>query len=425
MGSTLIEKKFLISRDQDFYKQFWQARNYILENLQNLRPLMHTSARAGLYNDLHTLYQSYLAVFKDEAALIQRGQSYRYDRYRKEKEKLIDEINQKLKRTISMARLDRDKKTHASSQVTGRVLRITTITAGLIIIIGILISLINTRVINRSILLLQQKTKEIAKGRFEEIPNISEPPEIKELADHFNTMCERLKELDEMKHDFINHVSHKLRTPLTAIREAASMLLEEGYITVPEKRRELLTITRDECEKLINSVSRILDLSRMEANMMDYYIRKCDLVPVIQKTVLKLAPIALRKKVDLELKPFPDIPEVRMDQDRIAQVVEDLLGNALKFTPRDGAIVVRVSLQTDRKVFVEVSVSDTGCGIPEDNLEKIFEKFERIENGKETMRGTGLGLSIAKHVVAVHGGRIWAQSEPGKGSTFFFTLPVA
>jgi two-component system sensor histidine kinase GlrK len=240
-------------------------------------------------------------------------------------------------------------------------------------------------------------------------------------------MSERLKELDEMKLDFISHVSHELRTPLTAIKEASGMLLDGTYSKVPEKRHELLTITKQECERLIESVNRILDLSRMEANMMDYQFRRYSLIPVIQKTILKLAPIAQKKEIYLELKPSPDLPLVTVDEERIGQVIENLVANALKFTSARGRIIVSthlLKLKKNNKNAVLFAVQDTGHGITQENLEKIFHKFKRIEDGKETARGTGLGLSIAKYIITAHGGKIWARSELGKGSIFFFALPV-
>ena len=271
---------------------------------------------------------------------------------------------------------------------------------------------------------MQEKTKEIAEGKFEKIPDITSPPEIKELGDQFNIMCERLKELDELKLDFISHISHELRTPLTAIKEASSMLLEGVFVARQEKQHELMAIVKEECERLINSVNRILDISCMEAKMMEYHFREWSLIPIVQKSILKLAPIALRKQINLELKPTNGLPLVKIDGERISQVLENLLGNALKFTPNRGAVMVCVSRKNGKKDFVEIAVSDTGNGILKENLENIFDKFKRIDNGKETAIGTGLGLAIAKYIIDAHGGKIWAQSELGKGSTFFFTLPV-
>jgi two-component system sensor histidine kinase GlrK len=419
-----FEKKYMISKDQDFLQQFWEIEKYFREDLKKLVQLVDTAEKKKYFSEVRLSYGRYLSLFKEEAGLVEKGQDYSPGTYQKEKEKIIDSINKELTRLIRLVRSDRDKKIKASSQISSRVLKVSTITAVIAMIAGLLISFFNTKSINRSILLLQKKTKEIAKGKFEEIPNIKSPPEIKELADDFNVMCDRLKELDDMKVDLISHISHELRTPLTAMKEATSMLLEGTFANVPEKRQELLNITREECERLINAVNRILDLSRMEAKMMDYQFRECSLVRVIQKTVLKLAPIAQRKKIELELKPPPELPSVNVDEERIGQVVADLLGNALKFTPEKGAVIIDVSLPSDDNGYIEVKVSDTGCGILKENLERIFDKFKRIDVGQKTVRGTGLGLPIAKYIIAAHGGKIWAESMPGKGSTFFFTLPV-
>ena len=113
-----------------------------------------------------------------------------------------------------------------------------------------------------------------------------------------------------------------------------------------------------------------------------------------------------------------------MDSERISQLLENLVANALKYTDAKGSVTISTSLKNNDDMAIEVSVSDTGCGIHEKNLNKIFDKFKRIESRKETVRGTGLGLSIAKHIITAHGGKIWVESTPGKGSTFFFTLPA-
>jgi two-component system sensor histidine kinase GlrK len=322
-------------------------------------------------------------------------------------------------------RLKRDEKVDLSTKISHRTLRVTMVTAALTIVLGIMISFYITRSIGKPIALLGQKTKEIATGRFQKISNVQSPPEIKQLAEDFNFMSERLEQLDSMKLDFVSHVSHELRTPLTSIKAASSILLENTYDGSPERRKELLAIIHDECDRLIGAVNRILDISRMEAGMMDYRFSEGELAPVVQKIVLKLAPLAQRKRIELELMPFPELPLVRMDTDRVMQVVENLLGNALKFTPAGGKVIVVLSPRKDGGGFVEVSIADTGSGIPKEHLARIFERFKRIELGRETTIGTGLGLSIVKHIIADHGGKLWVRSTPGKGSTFSFALPVA
>ena len=338
---------------------------------------------------------------------------------------VTDSINQKLKEIVRISRWDRDNKTILSNQISAKVLKVSGITAGLIILVGIMISFVNTRSINRPLRLLQDKTKEIARGKFGEISNVTSPPEIKELADHFNTMCRRLKELEEMKIDFISHVSHELRTPLTAIKEASSMLLEGVYAGRADKEHELLMITQEECERLIDSVNRILDLSRMEARMMTFHFRECRLEPLIRKAVQKTGPIARKKKIRFELKLSKILPAVTIDEARIEQVFENIVGNALKFTTERDTVTIRTVFNPENGNFVKVSIADTGPGIHSKDLGKIFDKFQRIENNIETVRGSGLGLSIAKHIISSHGGNIWVESREGEGSTFFFTLPAS
>ena len=420
-----FEKKYLISRDTDFLKKFWEIQSQMIEDIRKLEALPDTPENRNLFTQIQTDYGNFLLLFKTEVEEMKNSPDYPRRKFQQQKDNLVDRINQRLKQMIHISRLQRDNKINESSRISSRVLQVTTITAAMAVLLGLLISFYNTRSINRSIMRLQKMTREIAKGNFEEIHNVSSPPEIKELADDFNLMCEHLRELDEMKKDFISHVSHTLRTPLTAMKEASRMLMEGTYADVPAKQNELLVITQKECERLIDSVNRILDLSRMEAKMMDYQLRPGLLFPVIQQTVLKLAPIARRKKIDLELKPSRNLPSVKMDEERIAQVMENLIGNALKFSTAGGKVIIAASLRNKRRHWIEVCVADRGCGIPQQNLGKIFDRFQRIDGGRKTPLGTGLGLSIAKHIIADHGGKIWARSESGQGSSFFFTLPVS
>ena len=412
-----FEEKYLISKDKDFYQRFWEIRDYISKNIRKLRYIADTTKKRKLVKEIKKVYDSYLFLFKD--ALYDSNK----EEYQLRKQKIISEISQKLKEIANIARLDRDKKMQMASDISLQVIKVTTITAAIGLIMVILISFFNTRNINRPILLLKEKTKEVARGKFGSPLNISSPPEIKELTNSFNTMCERLKELDEMKKDFISHLSHELRTPLTAIKEASNMLLEGVFKDVPEKQYELFSIIKEECERLINSVNRILDLSRMEAGMMTYNFKMASIIPIIQKSVTKLIPLAQKKKIDIELNLSDKISLTKIDEEKIAQVIENLLDNALKFTLEGGKVII--TAMENEKGMIEVSVADTGCGIPKDDLEKVFDKFKRIESGWVAVRGTGLGLSIAKHIITAHGGQIWVKSEPGKGSVFYFTLPVS
>ena len=419
-------KKYSISSDADFYEQFKQIEQFILTDMSNLESLLDTSEKRENLAKAKGLYNQYIAAFKKEIVFTNKTKKPDLVITQKRMDELVEGIQRELKIITTLARIDKDTKMELSGQIVSSVLTVFTIVSGLAIFFGFFISFFNTNSINMPILLLQDKTKDIAIGKFEKILNITSPPEIKELADHFNIMCERLQELDEMKQDFISHISHELRTPLTVIKEASSMLMEGVYADVQEKQQDLLKIMYEDCDRLINSVNRILDLSRMEAKMMEYKFEECNILVIVQKIVQKLIPLAQRKNIFLEFKPPSEFPLVNMDGERIGQVVENLLENALKYTPEGGRVIIAAFLMNnENQNTVRVSVSDNGQGIAEEDIDRIFEKFRRIEKGKETIRGTGLGLSICKHIISVHGGKIWAKSKLGKGSCFSFTLPLS
>jgi two-component system sensor histidine kinase GlrK len=420
-----FEMKYLVSGDKDFREEFYGKKALFLETLEKIAALADRADQKERAADIGAQYNAYVALFEKESVLLTGSNHPPRKEFLEERWTMLGQLDERLRSLIQNVRLKRDERVDLSTRISHRTLRVTMVTAALTIGLGILISLYITRSIGKPIALLGQKTKEIATGKFQKISEVRSPPEIKQLAEDFNFMSERLEQLDDMKLDFISHVSHELRTPLTSIKAASSILLEHTYDGSPERQNELLAIIHDECDRLIGAVNRILDISRMEAGMMDYRFSEGELSPIVQKIVLKLAPLAQRKKIELELMPFPELPLVRMDGDRVTQVIENLLGNALKFTPAGGKVIVVLSARKDGGDFVEVSIADTGSGIPKEHLARIFERFKRIEMGRETTIGTGLGLSIVKHIIADHGGKIWVRSAPGKGSTFSFALPVA
>jgi two-component system sensor histidine kinase GlrK len=269
---------------------------------------------------------------------------------------------------------------------------------------------------------MEHKTGEIARGLFRGDLTLSSPPEIGKLANAFNLMCNKLNELDKMKADFFSSVSHEFRTPLSTIKMGLGLLQEEVEGPISDKQRKLLEILGEETNRLTGLVNALLDLSKMEAGMMTYAFEQKDLLPLIGKVTKEMEPLVEARKIHLEAKMADRLPQVKMDSERMLQALRNLIGNAVKFTP-DGGRVSVAARPTGQGV--EVSVSDTGPGIPRENLNTIFEKFQQgIVKGPQQMKGTGLGLAITKQIIASHGGRIWAESRPGQGSTFIFLLPA-
>ena len=172
---------------------------------------------------------------------------------------------------------------------------------------------------------------------------------------------------------------------------------------------------------MINLVNTLLDLTKMEEGMLAYNFEQANLDPLIEKVMIEIGPLAEAKKISLETKISKDLPMIKVDFERILQALRNLIGNAVKFTPEGGRVSVSARPMNGG---LETSVTDTGPGIPQDNLISIFEKFQQVDPTDSTgIKGTGLGLAIVKHIISFHGGRIWAESKPGQGSTFIFVLP--
>lgn len=232
--------------------------------------------------------------------------------------------------------------------------------------------------------------------------------------------AERLRELDRSKRRFLANMSHELRTPLTNIIGFARLMLKgiDGPLT--DQQRHDLEIIYHNGEHLLGLINDLLDLSQIEAGLMELEFRKVDLADLIRSVMATASALVRGKPVVLREIIEPDLPHVRADPARVRQVLLRLLANATKFTDQ-GSITVR-AWPVDGEVWV--SVSDTGIGIPPEFRERIFERFEQgvMENGRRP-DGAGLGLALSKEFVEMHGGRIWVESEVGKGSTFTFTLP--
>jgi len=296
------------------------------------------------------------------------------------------------------------------------------------LIIGLIIALVMAYTMTKPIQIISHGAAEIGKGNFEYKLNIERKDELGKLAFEFNKMADQLKELDEMKRDFVSSVTHELRSPLAAIESYINMMLKR----VSEIKREISDFDwkdnflrmKKNTIRLSRFINDLLDVAKIEAGKLDVNPMKIDYSLVVKDIVELFKPKATEQRIDLSYKIIENLPPVYGDEDRLKQVLTNLIGNALKFTPEGGKIEVKVYVKNDA---VETAVSDTGCGIPPDKIDRIFSKFEQVKSARDKVKGpkgTGLGLTIAKAIVELHGGKIWVESELGKGTTFFFTLPV-
>ncbi|MBN1191939.1 MAG: PAS domain S-box protein [Dehalococcoidales bacterium] len=237
----------------------------------------------------------------------------------------------------------------------------------------------------------------------------------------------QLTELDKLKDNFLSTVSHELRTPLTSIKSFAEILL--NYDEDKATQREFLGIINQESDRLTRLINDFLDLSKIQAGRMQWQTTELSLADAIHSAVTASRPLIQKAGLVFSVEVEPDLPPVMCDKDRLIQVITNLLGNAVKFTPENGKISVRAG--SDRSIngmkgnAITVTVTDTGIGIAPENHQRIFEKFGQVGDVlKDRPKGTGLGLPICKKIIEHYGGQIWVESELGKGTTFLFTLPV-
>ena len=233
----------------------------------------------------------------------------------------------------------------------------------------------------------------------------------------------RLKELDRMKSDFVSNVSHELRTPLTAIKGSVDNMLDGLTGSLNEKQVRYLARIKSNTDRLSRLINDLLDLSRIESGRVEVRSTTLTLTALAEEVAEHLKSLAAEKLIRIEV-PSPD-PKVTVwaDRDKVTQVLVNLIGNAVKFTPQNGKVTV--ALEKNGDDYVQISIDDTGPGILPEEKNKIFSKFYQFADiDKQKPKGSGLGLAISKALVEMHGGRIWVESEVGKGSTFYFTLPA-
>ncbi|MGE5216889.1 MAG: ATP-binding protein [Chloroflexota bacterium] len=234
---------------------------------------------------------------------------------------------------------------------------------------------------------------------------------------------ERLKDLDKLKSDFVSNVSHELRTPLTAIKGSVDNMLDGLTGSLNEKQARYLTRIKSNTDRLSRLINDLLDLSRIEAGRIDIMPTVFSPELLAKEVIESLRSIAIDKLLDLKVASGKGGVTAWADRDKVTQILTNLIGNAVKFTSAHGKVTV--AIEKNRDGWVQISVADTGPGIPRDELDRIFDKFHQLAQvNQQKSRGTGLGLAISRALVQMHGGKIWVESEVGKGSTFCFTLPA-
>jgi signal transduction histidine kinase len=283
---------------------------------------------------------------------------------------------------------------------------------------------------------------QVAKGDFSTTVTVDNRDEFGELAAQMNRMSAQLSGLYEeqraaarqletlntqlarasqAKSEFLANMSHELRTPMNAILGFTEMILDEIYGEVPPEVRGPIQDVRTCGQQLLRLINDVLDLSKIEAGRMELSLTDYSVQEVVETARTSLRSLAAEKGLEFTADVEPDVPLAYGDGKRITQCLTNLVGNALKFT-KQGGVAIHARREGDEVIY---SVADTGIGIPADHLDQIFGEFRQVDASiSREFGGTGLGLSITKTFVELHGGRIWVESEPGRGSTFYFAIPL-
>lgn len=416
------EKKYVAVPAATFLEHFDAESKDFQQVLHNVQIRDASDPESRLLKEVEHLQQAHLALFHRQLAESGRQRMESGPESDEQRDALVSKMAATLQQYIGLheARIVTGVKESLASSIHAE-----SVTRHLVLVallFGLGMAAVASYNILRPLRRLQATIQEMGQGNFRAVLDGRAPRELRELGETVRWMGTKLQQLDEIKSEFLAHVSHELRTPMASIQEGTHLLLDEIPGPLTQDQRTTLRIMSDSSRRLMHLISTILDLSKMESGMMEYRFVPTDLRRVAEVSANKIRLLADAKHVQLLVEAPPERHWVRADSTRIEQVLDNLLSNALKYSP-EGA-VVKLHMTPDRdEGLLFVSVTDSGPGISTEEVPHIFERFyQGRTKTRHASVGSGLGLALAKKVVDAHGGRIWVESEVGKGTTVKFIL---
>jgi two-component system sensor histidine kinase GlrK len=420
--------KYVLLQDKAVYGQFIEGGKDFEAGLERIAAFIDGPQEQDLLEQIRNLHAQYVASLPPALARKATANNDRSEIGNAITARMDELIRLREGAITQKTASARDQAAVAANVVTW--LTFGSISLVVILALAVILAYFHARSVSRPLKRLAQELRLVGRGEFQRSLDIQSPKEVGELSRAFNWMAARLAKLDEMKEDFIAHISHELRTPLTAFREGTTLLWEEIPGPLTTSQREIVNVLQSHSERLYRFLSSVLDLSKMEAGMMEYVQVPSDLSMLLDRSVQTVQLTAQRKGIHLEVNSSAPLPPLFLDEGRMQQVLDNLLNNAMKFTSEGGTVRVTAALKDQERHpggdrWIEVRVSDTGVGIPPEERERVFHKFYQSPHHQtQRDRGTGLGLAITRHIVEAHSGRIWVESQLGKGATFIVLLPV-
>jgi signal transduction histidine kinase len=413
-----LEARHLILRDPRYAKLWDEGAERVEKELAELAGAMATSTQRQAVADATTAFEDYRAIVAEERALLARGNRARALRLVEgEVSARAGRVEEALERVARETDIVAQKALAETMRLERRTWR--WVMTGLGAAAGL--ALAGTGIVafrmTRSLRRLSVATRAVADGSFSAPIAIRARDEVGELARSFNAMVQQLRQVDEMKEEFLATISHDLKSPLGSISEAAYLLRDELAGPLSPRQARLVNIISASSDRILGLVNRLLDLSRLRAGTLPLQAGPVNLALVVERALEELRPQAETGEVLLAQERLGDDFVIEGDGERLGEVVINLGTNAVRFTPKGGQVRVRT---TDAGPEVILDVEDTGVGIPPEALPGIFERYQQVRRDRG---GSGLGLAIVRGVVEAHGGRVAVESAEGKGTRFTVTLP--
>lgn len=414
------ESKYDLLKKEDYKEYFVSAQREFEANLYEILRLGHDGS--GANDPWDGLYRSYEAQFSENQGEATPDEGARTPWIA---EAVINEWIQKIRDARAANELAIETEMRTLNQRGRMAVQWGVVGLGASMLIVLLGSVLLAHSMNRPLRELRRGIRDVSGAGLSEPIRVLSKDEFGELAGAFNDMAVRLKEEERMRSDFISMLSHEIRTPLTSIRESVNLIAEEVMGPVNERQRRFLEIAGGEIVRISDLLNHLLLVSRLEAGVVKISPIPLDPRTFVEGSLRRVIPVAEARNIKLQSEVLPDLPRIMGDPDNLQQVLLNLLGNAIKFSPAGSEVIVKVETVRDTgPLSLKFSVTDRGPGIPKDELFMVFHKYYRTTAMRDQVDGVGLGLSISKHIVEAHGGAVWVSSEEGRGSTFGFTLPA-
>ncbi len=384
-----------------------------LESIKKLVKKAHDSARPNISHGMPLL------------------SSHTEDQIKALTSRMLDDLND----IDKILKQDLRDKTKKVSESTSRAKKLTTLITLAALGLALLIPWLLYKYIKRPIDNLRAGALAIGRGQFDQAIPVETGDELGQLAGVFNDMTRRLKELDQLKSDFIAVASHELKTPLSSMIEAAKLLNEPMLGALNEKQQRLVTILNESMGKFKNLIEELLDLSRMQAGLSPISRSPANMPEIISEVIATLSPLANSRSIQILTDIEHQGEKMHLDRDRMVRAIMNIVQNAIKYSPEGEKVkIILRGVHKDKKGVasaIEIGVIDTGTGISPEEQDKIFDKFYQIQTIRRK-GGIGLGLAIAREIIQAHGGKIWVESPPnkndavtdGKGAAFWIQLSL-